>query len=269
MSAGLFTRTGRARHNTVAVWDGPSRIDGAPIVVIVTGLKGSANAKTGDMVQSYIVRADMDPLEALRSGADVSICGGCVHRPRSYDGTSWKNRSCYVRVDTAPLGIFRAWKRGNVPTVTLGELAELTMGRMVRLGSYGDPAAVPLAVWDAYTANAVGWTGYTHQAASVGLRDVLRYCQISADSEGDALAAKGAGLGSFRVLASGENALPFEMICPASEEAGRVKTCATCKACSGSGGASVAIHAHGIGKNAVKRSRRRALSLPILQAVTA
>jgi hypothetical protein len=262
--AELFTRTGNPRHNTVEVWAGPSRIEGSPLVVLVTGLKESKNTKTGDMVQSYIIRSDMDPLQALRTGADAAMCGACGHKAKAYDGATWSGRSCYVRVDTAPLGIYRAWDRGNVPKVTPSELSGLTQGRMVRLGTYGDPASVPLAIWDAYTAHATGWTGYTHQASNRRLRDVLKYCQISADSEGDTLAARGAGIGSFRVLAQGESALPFEMVCPASEEAGKVATCATCKACSGLDGANVVINSHGIGKGHHSPSKRRALTLPVL-----
>lgn len=60
---------------------GPSQIDGAPIVGIA--VLRSANAKTGDMVQTYILRADTAPLTALSTGADVSICGACPHRPRT------------------------------------------------------------------------------------------------------------------------------------------------------------------------------------------
>lgn len=250
--------------NTIEVWTGPSRIEGSPLVVLVTGLKGSSNTKTGNMVQSYILRSDMDPLQALRTGSDTAICGGCVHKARSYDGKTWTGRSCYVRVDTAPLGIYRAWKRGNVPRVTLSELSELTRGRMVRLGTYGDPASVPLAVWDAYTAHATGWTGYTHQAANKNLRDVLKYCQLSADSPSDSLAARASGIGSFRVLAQGENALPFEMVCPASKEAGKVKQCIACKACTGLDGANVVINSHGIGAGHLNPSKRRTLTLPVL-----
>ena len=267
--AELFTRTGRPRRNTVEVWTGPSRIEGSPLVVLVTGLKESKNTKTGNMVQSYILRSDMDPLEALRTGSDTAMCGGCDHKAKSYDGKTWSERSCYVRVDTAPLGIYRARDRGNVPRVTLSELSELTRDRPVRLGTYGDPASVPLAVWDAFCRYATMWTGYTHQAASKRLRDVLKYCQISADSEGDTLAARGAGIGSFRVLAQGESALPFEMVCPASEEAGRVATCATCKACSGLDGANVVIQSHGIGKGHHNPTTRRALTLPVLNPARA
>ena len=57
------------------------RIDGAPIVVILTALNGSMNTKTGHMTQSYILRADIDPVKAARLGLDASICGDCQHRP--------------------------------------------------------------------------------------------------------------------------------------------------------------------------------------------
>ena len=49
MTPDLFTRTGRPRHNTVEVWTGPSRIEGSPLVVLVTGLRGSSNSKTGSV----------------------------------------------------------------------------------------------------------------------------------------------------------------------------------------------------------------------------
>jgi hypothetical protein len=41
-------------------YEGPSLIDGAPIVVIVNKIDdGSDNAKTGAIVQSFIIRADV------------------------------------------------------------------------------------------------------------------------------------------------------------------------------------------------------------------
>lgn len=274
----LVTRTGRARFNTVEVWRGASRIDGAPIVVLVSGLRSSANSKTGDMVQSYILRADMDPMAALLSRADASICGGCPHRPaqivtRRKNGREvqgYAGRSCYVNVGQGPLSIWRAWQAGNVPAVSREELGELVRGRMVRLGSYGDPAAAPLELWRDYVATASGHTGYTHQWRSAKLRDVLELCQLSADSCGDAEAARAAGIGSFRVLAYGETAKEFETVCPASEEAGRVATCQTCGMCSGKDGASVVIRAHGIGAEHVDGHKaRRRVTLPVINPARA
>jgi len=264
MALRIFTSRGTPALNSVEVYRGPSRIDGAPIVVLVTGLKGSSNSKTGNMVQSYILRADASPLDALRTGRDVSICGGCPLRPTAHDGEGWSGRACYVNVAQGPTSLWKAWQRGSVPAVPLATLSELVQGRRVRLGTYGDPAAVPLDIWQAYTSTSDGWTGYTHQARSPKLRDILQYCQVSADSLDDARNARRAGIGSFRVLREGEAPAPFEVVCPASEEAGKVATCATCGLCNGFEGASVVIAPHGIGKSAVRSDKRRALSLPVL-----
>lgn len=59
-------------------YDGPSSINGAPIVGIAT--MESRNGKTGNMIQTFIVRADQHPLEALSTGADSAICGDCALR---------------------------------------------------------------------------------------------------------------------------------------------------------------------------------------------
>lgn len=68
--------------NSIIVYDGPSIIDGKPIVVILTGLAdSSANGKTGNLVQSFIIRSDVEPHTALKTGDDVSVCGLCPHRP--------------------------------------------------------------------------------------------------------------------------------------------------------------------------------------------
>jgi hypothetical protein len=247
--------------NSVVAYAGPSRIDGKPIVVIVTGLSGkSANAKTGAMVQTWIIRSDIGPMDALRTGQDASICGGCPHRPKSYDGTTWTGRSCYVNVSQAPNAVYKAFQRGAYPVVSLDELAELTRGKMVRLGSYGDPAAVPLEVWQAYTRHAAGRTGYTHQWRSARLRDVTALCQASVDSPEQAEIATSLGLGYFRVAPVGSDALPGEIRCPASAEAGKLKTCAECRMCDGAKGLPVVIDAHGIGASYV--SKRAAL--PVL-----
>ena len=56
-------------------YEGPSIIDGKPIVVIVNKIDGSKNAKTGAIVQSFIIRSHVNPVNALQTGADVSVCG--------------------------------------------------------------------------------------------------------------------------------------------------------------------------------------------------
>jgi len=94
------------------VYNGPSMLDGSPIVAIVT--IGSKNAKTGAMAQLWIMRADMDPVTASRTGADEAVCGTCPHRgnPTDLDHGQAAQRPCYVILAQAPLIVYKAFKRG-------------------------------------------------------------------------------------------------------------------------------------------------------------
>lgn len=88
--AGLDTGT---NYKSVEAWRGPSPIDGAPIVMIMTGLSRKAseqskNTKTGPMVQTHIVRQDMAPVVAMMNGADRAICGDCPLRPSTVKAAS-------------------------------------------------------------------------------------------------------------------------------------------------------------------------------------
>jgi hypothetical protein len=247
--------------NGMVLYEGPSMIDGQPIVVIIVGLKtSSTNSKTGGMCQTYILRADVDPIEAIRTMADASICGGCPHRG-SFDraGGRMVGRSCYVQVGKAPLGVWRAWMRGRYATCAPADLPALGRDRLIRLGAYGDPAAAPFPMWSALVSQARGFTGYTHQWKSARLRDVTALCQASCDTERDLIRARALGLGTFRVTAAGAAPLAGEIVCPASAEAGKLTTCDQCRMCDGSG-RNIVIQAHGAGAGYVtKRS-----ALPVL-----
>lgn len=74
---------GTIPYSGVILWEGPSLIDGAPIAVIATGIgsRKSANTKTGGMVQVHILRTDVEPHVAQRTGDDQSVCGRCPMRP--------------------------------------------------------------------------------------------------------------------------------------------------------------------------------------------
>ena len=129
------------------------------------------------MVQTYILRADMSPYEAVRTGADASICGDCRHRG---DGTG-KERSCYVTLMHGPRSVWGALSRGIYGRVKPSVAGLLFAGQMIRLGTYGDPAAVPLEVWNQLISMAEGWTGYTHQWRRLG-RAWSRLLMASADT---------------------------------------------------------------------------------------
>ena len=63
------------------LWAGRSAIDGSPIALVATGLgRSSRNEKTGGIVQTWIIRTDMSPTDAVATGADAAICGDCPHR---------------------------------------------------------------------------------------------------------------------------------------------------------------------------------------------
>ncbi len=226
--------------NAVELWRGPSAIDGQPIVVLLTGLKrGSNNTKTGAMLQTFILRQDIKPHLALKTGEDVSICGGCRHRPST-------GGSCYVLVFQAPLQVYRAWKRGRYRRViALSDLADVAAGRSVRLGAYGDPGAVPLTVWRELTKRASGWTGYTHQWRRRANDGLMAYCMASVDTVAEYEEAKRRGWGTFRVRSSASEPTAEEIVCPASAEAGHVATCATCLMCDGVAMRNIVIVAHG------------------------
>lgn len=215
------------------LYQGPSMLDGAPIVAVATGFaKRSKNAKTGDMVQTYIIRADVAPTEAAKTGQDVSVCGDCKQRPTN-------GGACYVTLMHGPLSVFKGHQRGIYPVAQDAEsIAALGDGRMVRLGTYGDPAAVPAWVWQSLVSRAVGRTGYTHQWRNeelpVAHRDALRaLVMASADTLQEAQEARAKGLRYFRIRLATEPLQAREFVCPASEEAGKRTDCASCGACNG------------------------------------
>ena len=245
--AGTYTKKA---HEGAVIYRGPSLIDGAPIVVIAT--LTDSNGKTGEVLQTYILRADMDPRDASKSGADFAICGNCPHRgtptdsPRSKVATA---RSCYVVIGQGPLNTFKSLMRGSVyPTVNgHADIAALGRDRTVRLGTYGDPAAVPSYIWESLVSDARAHVGYTHQSG-VDTADVRTdLCMTSADTLADAQAAWSRGERTFRIVSDYADMSANEIACPADT---RGLQCADCRLCGGTSVASpksIAIAVHGAG----------------------
>lgn len=236
------------------IYEGPSRLDGAPIAMIVTGVDTpSGNGKTGPMIQTWIIRTDMGPLEASRTGADAAICGSCIHRgiatPERERGWA-AERSCYVDIGKAPNGVFKAMQRGRYPIVTdPRDIRAIGADRAVRLGSYGDSGAVPEGPQRDLIADARTHTGYTHNG---GPTDI---CMLSVDSLPEAENAWAHNIRTFRVTAPGEDKTSNEVWCPASEIGGYRATCHTCGLCRGSRirAKSVAIPGHGPGRKWIEK----------------
>ena len=221
------------KANGFVFYRGPSMLDGQPIIAIATGTaKGSRNTKTGGEVQTWILRDDVSPVDAAHTGADASICGTCPHRGVIVDGRNVA-RSCYVTLFHAPLNVWKSAHRGIYPNVTPQEGAAILQGLTLRLGSYGDPAAVPLEVWQGLLELTDGHTGYTHAWRTNPA--LAAYCMASCDTPTDYVEAKALGWRTFRVMTQAEANAKFEreIACPASKEAGAKTSCALCKACGG------------------------------------
>jgi hypothetical protein len=224
------------------LYQGPSVLDGKPIVVIAVW--SSANRKTGDMLQTYILRSDIDPREANKYGEDESICGNCRHKGTpTFDPTKAlaEGRTCYVNMGQGVLIVYNGFRAGKYPVAS-----PRTVGRKrkVRIGTYGDGAAAPSYVWDELMSEADGHTAYSHNGG-----DPQRY-MVSVDTLTQAKVAWASKYRTFRVIQHvSEIDRTHEVLCPASKEAGYKATCATCLLCGGTSvqAKSIAIPVHGSG----------------------
>ena len=245
----------------VVLYRGPSALDGAPVVAICTF--HTTNRKTGPMAQIWVLREDMHPSDANGSGADASICGVCPHRGRMEGGRN-VGRTCYVD-GRAPSSVWSAYRRGVYVEISPDEIPVVMGGRGVRLGAYGDVAALPHAIVAAVAHAAMFTTGYTHQwREGFALAD---YVMASCETDADVRDATALGYRVFRVTAAGAGRQPTApdgarfMECPAET---RGLQCASCRACDGASGhrtAHVQIQIHGSPAAAAARSGR----LPVLQ----
>lgn len=224
------------------IFRGPSKIDGQPIIVVAVW--SSKNRKTGDMLQTYILRSDLPPLEANKLGEDYSICGNCALRGTpTLDPTKKQaeGRACYVVLGQGPTVVWNGLQRGIYPDYTNRQQRRaLGRGRMVRIGTYGDGAAAPKYVWDDLLFEAEGHNAYSHNGG-----DPRIYMQ-SADTLPQAQAAWSSGFRTFRLVRDVSDIVRHnEILCPSS----RGVQCVDCRLCGGTQvkAKSIAIVVHGNG----------------------
>jgi hypothetical protein len=227
------------------LWEGASQIDGKRIVAIAT--IGSKNPKTGDMVQVWILRCDTPPHEAVKNGADASVCGDC--KQRRYLGGA-----CYVQPHQAPLSVWKRYAAGGYSDPKwCADVQRALQTLPIRMGAYGDPAAVPFHVWEALLAEGCGrFTGYTHQWRRPEVQDYRKALMASCDTEAEAEAARSLGWRFFLVTAGA--ACASSDVGPTVEclSESRGMSCAACGICDGTradsrsnNAASVVIQVHG------------------------
>jgi hypothetical protein len=221
------------------IYDGPSVLTGKSIIVIATGFKRVKNPKTGKMLQVWIMDKHTHPVEALWTGDDENVCGSCKHR---------HFRSCYVNVGQGPANVYKAWKRGTYLKATKKTLS-LFQGKKIRLGAYGDPAAVPASIWKSICGVSAGWTAYTHAWKRQSAQEHKNFCMASCDTWDEAQEAMKRGWKPFYVRQPSDPLPERFFECPASKEEDRRLNCSECLACRGGelrdGQACVSIVRHG------------------------
>lgn len=245
----------------VVVYEGPSALNSQPILAVLTNLgRPSANAKTGDMSQLYVLCAGIHPIDAVRTGADSAICGACKHRG---DMGGPDARTCYVELAQAPTSVYRAHQRGSYlpfhpswplsPARAWGErLWNAVSRKPIRLGAYGDPCAVPpqyiALLVAACRSTRVGASGYSHawQSHPAAFEAQKGWLMASVDNYEEALEARRRGLRYFRIIRPGEPT-HGEVQCRAARAVNPLH-CAYCRGCSGNAnakGPSFYIEVHG------------------------
>jgi hypothetical protein len=211
-------------------------LDGKPIFAVLTGIDNpSRNPKTGPMGQVWIMRSDINPIEATRINADVSVCGSCPLK-----GDKGVGRACYVQLFQAPNQIFKSKALLKKPP------KNVYRHRAIRLGAYGDMAALPTEITRGIVEASVMTTGYTHQWKTCD-QELSKYLMASCDSAADRALAVSMGWHTFRVKHPDQPRLKGEVPCPASKESKTLTTCYSCGRCNGQATKDVVINVHGIG----------------------
>lgn len=199
------------------VWRGPSELDGVTdTVVLMTG--NSKNGKSGDQLQTWIMRADMPPQVAVEQDLDEPICGDCLHR---------KKRSCYVLTWWGPRAAYNHWVEHGLKLPTY-----YTYGAHIRFGAYGEITAAPFEVAAKLMTKTRGHTGFTSQWRDCDPR-FKSLLMASVTSITEAKEAQALGWRTYRTADRDWHKVKGESLCPGSKEAGKILTCAQCGFCNG------------------------------------
>jgi hypothetical protein len=174
-------------QNGYIAWEGASLIDGSPIVLILTGfVTPTSNRKTGSsMIQSWILQQDFLPTYAAKQGLDRGVCGDCKLKVSEIN-------SCYVNVYYLN-NLYRKFKAGTYKKLGDAEIEVLKRYRyLIRIGSYGDPTAVPLEVWKPIILASGKHTGYSHNYRNCS-QEWQQYLMASVHSITEAAVAQSRG----------------------------------------------------------------------------
>ena len=217
---------------TTTIYRGASAYNGEEVAVQAQSTRRAANnEKTGDMVQLAIWATGGIPAD---KDAQRAACGGCA---------LLESGVCYV----VKMRLRASWERISDVLLSLEDFRTIrrVKRRAIRIGSDGDPGAVPASWWGRFFATVRprnGWTGYTHgwvprtmstgEVAPACDASMARWFMASCDTVEEREAAKALGYRTARVSQDGEPLQAGEILCPAISTNGRIQ-CADCLLCDG------------------------------------
>lgn len=223
------------------IYDGPSLLNGNPVVAILTGVHlPSQNAKTGPVAQLHFLHKTVNPITAVKSKDDEAICGDCPLKPSN-------NNLCYVNLVKSINNIWtdyiangddpKKYSRKNPPTYA-------TRFKMLRLGAYGDPACIPFDVLEALIGRFRAAVGYSHLWRDCDQR-LKTLCMASVESLSAAKEAQAMGWRTFRIQNEGEFRVTGEALCAYESANLQCNDCGVCSGTGGTGKGNIVVTVHG------------------------
>ena len=193
----------------------------------------SANRKTGDVNHTVHLPADTGISQALKTGADESVCGDCDLSPS-------KRNICYIN---------HRWllniEKGAYPDLSDLEPAQQAYLDLrlnyftTRLGSMGDPASDTRHLKMLTRHNKT--VGYTQQWNKPQFEHLRSDMMASVASPQMAEQAQSQDWRTYRIKTEDEPLMENEILCPHPR-----LQCRDCGLCSGGKGKNIAQNVHGI-----------------------
>jgi hypothetical protein len=196
------------------------------VVLVLTNIRGgSRNAKTGDMIQSWVF--DRTKLTERVFGAK---CEECPMVSQCYVMKGTQAHNSVRRATLKALGLLSG--NTSYKVTTLESVLPMLAGRPIRLGSYGDPSAIPLDDLRALVSASSGHTGYTHFWRTSD-PDYSEFLMASVEDLASEMLAQSLGYRTYRVLRKQESQHEVSERSILCLEKSAGLSCADCLVCSG------------------------------------
>lgn len=227
--------------NGFIIYDGKSQFDGSDIIVIVTNSREAKLVKKiGLSYQTWIIKKNIHPLDAMRSRQDLGVCWNCPFKNVFNEDTQTLQGVCYVNLSGLS-SVYASYVAGQYNTEE-----NYSLGLNARIGSYGDPAAVPIEVWERLLSQVPSSTGYTRQWKNPKYAAYKAFCMASCHNMTEYQQAVDMGWKAYIVRGEGEDLPQGAIECPQPSDPVRIH-CHSCGLCDAKTG-SVAAIVHGGGK---------------------